>query len=327
MGCPLGQLFLFYFNARKSYEALLRDEGRAMKQNLENNSARIGLFCALGCALLWGVLPIYWQALRPIDSMVIIFYRIFLVGVTTFVAAYKIYGKEKLFAPLKQKGLIVNFIIAGILISANWSIYIWAVNANQVIQTCIGYYIEPLMVCIFGVVLFKEKLNKYKIAALTFATIGVLVVLIHFKQLPVIALSLALTFATYAAFKKRYNMEALITLFYETVFLAPFALAAIIYVEVNGMGALAVAQPHQLFLLLFVGLLTATPLALFAMAANRVSLVTLGITEYISPSISLLIGIFLFKEPFDLVQFVAFVIIWIGLVYFTFGEIKETSNE
>ena len=298
-----------------------------MKQNVENNSARIGLFCALGCALLWGVLPIYWQALRPIDSMVIIFYRIFLVGVTTFVAAYKIYGKEKLFAPLKQKGLIVNFIIAGILISANWSIYIWAVNADQVIQTCIGYYIEPLMVCIFGVVLFKEKLNKYKIIALTFATAGVLVVLIHFKQLPVIALSLALTFATYAAFKKKYNMEALITLFYETVFLAPFALAAIIYVEVNGMGALAVAQPHQLFLLLFVGLLTATPLALFAMAANRVSLVTLGITEYISPSISLLIGIFLFKEPFDLVQFVAFVIIWIGLVYFTFGEIKETSNE
>ena len=298
-----------------------------MKQITENNAARIGLFCALGCAMLWGVLPIYWQSLRPIDSMVIIFYRIFLVGVTTFIGAYKLYGKEKLVAPLKQKGMILHFIIAGVLISANWSIYIWAVNANQVIQTCIGYYIEPLMVCVFGVVLFKEKLNKYKITALIFATIGVLVVLIHFKQLPVVALSLALTFATYAACKKKYNMEALITLFYETVFLAPFALIAIIYVEANGKGALAVAAPHQLFLLLFVGLLTATPLALFAMAANRVSLVTLGITEYISPSISLLIGIFLFKEPFDLVQFIAFVIIWIGLVYFTFGEIKETSNE
>lgn len=297
-----------------------------MEKISEKKNYNIGMICALGCAVLWGFLPIYWQALRPIDSMVIIFYRIFLVGVTTFIAAYKIYGKEKLFAPMKQKGLLPTFIIAGILITSNWSIYIWAVNANYVIQTCIGYYIEPLMVCIFGVVLFKEKLNKYKLAALAFAMAGVVVILIHFKELPIIALSLALTFATYAAIKKKYQMEALITLFYETVFLTPFALALIIYFEINGKGAFSVGEPYQIGLLAFVGLLTATPLALFTMAANRISMVSLGITEYISPSISLIIGIFIFKESFDSIQLLAFVIIWIGLAYFTYGEIKESKN-
>lgn len=297
-----------------------------MDDILEKKKQSIGMSCALGCAVLWGVLPIYWQALRPIDSMVIIFYRVFLAGVTTFVIAYKLYGKEKLFAPMKQKKALFTFIIAGVLITANWSIYIWAVNANYVIQTCIGYYIEPLMVCIFGVVLFKEKLNKYKITALVFAAIGVLVVLIHFKELPAIALGLALTFATYAAIKKKYEMEALITLFYETVFLTPIALVLIIYFEVTGRGAFSVAEPYQIGLLALVGFLTATPLVLFAMAANRISMVSLGITEYICPSIALIIGIFLFKEPFDSIQFIAFVIIWIGLTYFTYGEIKESRD-
>lgn len=297
-----------------------------MEETFEKKKYSIGMSCALGCAVLWGILPIYWQSLRPIDSMVIIFYRIFLVGVTTFIVGYKIYGKEKLFEPMKTKGLLSTFILAGILISANWSIYIWAVNANHVIQTCIGYYIEPLMVCIFGVIFFREKLSRYKLIALILALVGVLVILIHFKEIPFIALSLALTFATYAAIKKKYEMEALITLFYETVFLAPFALVFIIYFEINGRGAFSVAEPYQFVLLAFVGILTAIPLALFAMAANRISLVSLGMTEYISPSIALVIGIFMFKEPFDSIQFLAFVIIWIGLAYFTYGEIKESKN-
>lgn len=297
-----------------------------MDEILEKKKHDIGMFCALGCAVLWGILPIYWQSLRPIDSMVIIFYRIFLVGITTLIVSLKIYGRKKLLEPMKTKGLLPTFIIAGILISANWSIYIWAVNADHVIQTCIGYYIEPLMVCIFGIVFFKEKLNKYKLAAIVFALAGVVVILVHFKQVPLIALSLALTFATYAAIKKKYEMEALITLFYETIFLTPFALVLILYFEINGKGAFSVAEPYQFVLLGFVGLLTATPLALFAMAANRISLISLGITEYISPSIALVIGIFMFKEPFDSIQFIAFVIIWIGLAYFTYGEIKESKN-
>ncbi|QIB69595.1 EamA family transporter RarD [Aminipila butyrica] len=292
----------------------------------EKKKYKIGMSCALGCAILWGFLPIYWKALKPIDSMVIIYYRIFFVGLTTFLAAYKMYGREKLLAPLKNKKMLPMLILAGILISANWSIYIWAVNANYVIQTCIGYYIEPLMVCVFGMVLFKEKVDRYKLIALCFALAGVAVILLHFKEMPAIALSLALTFATYAAIKKRYQMEALIALFYETIFLTPLAFVLIIYAEMNNKGAFSVAEPYQLGMLAFVGIVTAMPLALFAMAANRISMVSLGITEYLSPSISLVIGIFLFQEPFDQIQFSAFAIIWIGLAFFTYGEIKESKH-
>ncbi len=297
-----------------------------MDQEAEKRKYRTGLICSLSCSVLWGVLPIYWQALRPIESSVIIFYRIFLVGVVCFFAALKLYGWEGIKAPLREKGAKLRYFTAGVLITANWSIYIWAVNADHVIQTCIGYYIEPLMVCVFGIVFFKEKLTRHKLVAFALACAGVVIVLLHFMEVPFIALSLALTFAVYAAMKKSVQVPAMLSLLYETMFLSPIAFVVILYMEINGKGALGVGQPYQYALLLMVGFCTALPLGLFAAAANKVPLVTLGILEYISPSISLVIGIFLLGEPFDLIQLLAFVVIWIGLVFFTMGEYRETRK-
>jgi len=291
-----------------------------------NQEYKIGMIAALTCSILWGVLPIYWQALRPIESSVIIFYRIVLVGVVCFVASLLIYGWERIKAPLTIKGAKGKYFLAGLMITLNWSIYIWAVNANLVIQTCIGYYIEPLMVSLFGVFLFKEKLTKYKTSALILASLGVLLILIYFHKLPLVALSLALTFSIYAAMKKSFQIEALLSLLYETMFLVPISLGIIIYLEWTGHGALGVATPLQYGLLLCSGLFTAIPLGLFALAVNKVTLVTMGLIEYVAPSITLVIGIYLFKEDFDLVQFMAFVIIWIGLVIFTFGELRGYSK-
>lgn len=279
------------------------------------------MIAALACSILWGVLPIYWQALRPIESSVIIFYRILLVGVVCFVASFFIYGWKRIKAPLLQKGAVGKYFLAGVMITLCWSIYIWAVNANLVIQTCIGYYIEPLMVSMFGVFFFKEKLTKYKIVALGMAFLGVLVVLVYFHEIPLIALSLALTFSIYAAMKKSFQIEPILSLLYETMFLVPIALGVIIYLECTGQGALGVGTPVQYGLLLCSGLFTAIPLGLFAMAVNKVNLVTMGLIEYVAPSITLFIGIYIFKEAFDFVQFLAFVLIWIGLVIFTYGEL------
>jgi chloramphenicol-sensitive protein RarD len=287
-----------------------------------NKEYKIGMIAALTCSILWGVLPIYWQALRPIESSVIIFYRIALVGVVCFVAALIFYGWERIKAPLNQKGAKGKYFLAGLMITLCWSIYIWAVNADMVIQTCIGYYIEPLMVSLFGVFLFKEKLTKYKTTALILAFLGVLVILIYFHRLPLVALSLALTFSIYAAMKKSFQIEPILSLLYETMFLVPVALIIIVYLEWTGQGALGVGTPVQYGLLLCSGLFTAIPLGLFAMAVNKVTLVTMGLIEYISPSITLFIGIYIFKEAFDLVQFLAFVLIWIGLVIFTYGELR-----
>ncbi|MCL1809923.1 MAG: EamA family transporter RarD [Clostridiales bacterium] len=289
----------------------------------ERKNHRTGMACALGCMLLWGVMPIYWKALVPIDSYVIILYRIVLVGVVCFAAAMKVYGAVRLKDTFKNKRTVLLLFIAGLIITANWSTYIYAINSGQAIATCIGYYIDPLVVCIFGMVFFKERPTKYKLVSIVFACAGVLVVVVHFMKLPMIALTLALTFATYTALKKHLHVEAVVSLFFETVFLTPFALGAIVYLEASGRGAIAAAGPQQFALLLLAGLLTATPLTLFAIAANRISMISLGILEYIAPSITLLIGIFLFKEEFDLVQLAAFVVIWIGLVFFTCGEIHE----
>lgn len=294
---------------------------------MRSKEYKIGMLCALASAVTWGFLPIYWQALRPVDSVVIIFYRIIFVAFVTFLASLKLYGIEGIKAPLRIKGNKLKFFMAGLLITLNWSIYIAAVNADFVIQTCIGYYIEPLMVSIFGVVLFKEKLGVYKTTALSFAGLGVVVMLAYYKEVPVIALSLAFSFALYTALKKSYKLEAVLSLLYETMFLLPFALAMVFYFEISGIGAYGTASGFQMFLLSLIGFFTAIPLILFTMGANRISMVSLGIIEYISPSITLVIGIFLFKEAFDFVQFICFVIIWIGLVFFTYGENKEQKQK
>ena len=227
-----------------------------------------GMQAAIFCSALWGVLPLYWQALRPIGSGVIIFYRIFLVGLVCFAASAGIYGIKEVLKPWHDKRLVLRNIAAGLLITFNWSLYIWAVNADFVIQTCIGY----------------------------------------------------------AAIKKTSELPPLISLFYETVFLMPIALAVIIYLEVSGRGALDTGAPYQYVLLLLCGVLTAVPLGLFGVSAQKVPLTTLGITQYLSPSIALVIGIFIMNEPFDMVQLISFIIIWIGLVFFTMGEIKKEKS-
>lgn len=292
----------------------------------ERKAYKNGIISALSCSVLWGVLPIYWQSLRPIDSSVIIFYRIVLVAVVCLIGAFISYDKETIMAPLKDKKTVIRYILAGILITANWSIYIWAVNADMVIQTCIGYYIEPLAVCIFGIVIFKEKLSKYKIIAFALAAAGVVSVIIYFGEVPLIAMGLALTFAVYAALKKNFTMPPVLSLLYETVFLMPAALVVVIYLEVTGNGAIGAGEPYKYGLLILCGLFTALPLGLFANAANRINLFVLGLLEYVSPTISLVISIYLFKEPFEYIQLIAFAIIWIGLIFFSYGEYVEVKK-
>ncbi len=294
---------------------------------MDKRNYRIGLTSAIGCAIVWGLLPIYWNSLKPIPSGVIIFYRIVLMAVVCFIACAFQYGPKNVFKPMfESKKSLLTYIIAGIIITINWSIYIWAVNAGQVIQTSMGYFLEPLVVCLFGVVIYKEKINNWKKISVCFAVCGLLVMIIGYKQVPLIAVGLGLSFAIYAAIKKSVSAAPLQSLLYETIFLAPVALCFVCYYENAGVGALT-AGSGKFILLMFAGIATAVPLALFSFAASKLPLITVGLTEYISPSISLILGIFLFKEPFDTIQFSAFAIIWIGLIFFTYGEISDNKNK
>ena len=289
----------------------------------DKNEYRSGLIASIGCMTLWGILPVYWKALVPISSWMIIIYRILLVHVFAILLARTRFTWDEIFGPIRRdRKLALKFLGAGAVITTNWSTYIWAVNAGHVIDASVGYYIEPLMVCVFGMIFFKERLTIYKSLAMGLATLSVVILLVHFHAVPGIALGIALSFAVYSAIKKTVSQPPLISLVYETIFFAPIALGVLIWMEATGRGALAVAQPYQYVLLLFCGLLTVTPLALFAWAAQLIPLFTIGLMEYISPTISMFLGIFLFHEPFDGMQLLTFAIIWVGLVFFSVGEYR-----
>ena len=283
----------------------------------------LGMACAILCALVWGILPIYWKSLHPINSLLIMFYRLVLACIVVFLGSLIVYKWKGIIEPLKKKEAIPVYILAGIVISTNWGLYIWMVNAGFIVQTSIGYYIEPLVICIFGAILLKEKIEKYTLAAFIIAGIGVVIMIFSYGEVPLLAIVLAMTFATYALIKKKLQIPALLSLFYETFFLLPVVIPCILYMEFTGRGAFTQGEPYQIGLLFLSGLFTAIPLSLFAMAANRISLIALGITEYISPSMALILGIFIYKETFDLIHFIGFIIIWIGLIIFTAGGIRS----
>ena len=297
-----------------------------MNELNERKDYKIGLMCVIACQLMWGFLPIFWQAIKPIDSWVIIAYRIFTMFVFALIAARMKYSFREIFEPLKDRKTRIKYFTAGLVLTANWSIYIWAINSGRVIQSSIGYYIEPLVICLFGIVLFHEKVTKYNIVALALAAVAVVVILLHFGQLPGVALGLALTWATYSAIKKKADKPVLLSLVYETMLYGIIALVVIIVIEARGIGGLSYHEPVKYGMLFLTGLVTIIPVGLFGVSAKKVSLQVIGLTQYISPTITLLCGIFLFKEAIDRVQILAFIIIWIGLVFFTIGEFKKNKT-
>jgi chloramphenicol-sensitive protein RarD len=271
--------------------------------------------------IIWGILPVYWKAMAPVSPILIMFYRLVMAFIFVLILAFIFYKPKEILAPLKKKGAAFSFLISGILISVNWGIYIWAVNSGHIIQTSMGYYINPLITVLFGTLFFHEKLSKYKIAALISAGIGVLIMLIGNGEVPIVALSLAVSFACYGAIKKKLNANSLLALLYETAFLAPVALIVIISMEIGNNGLFAYGSTLHFALAGFAGVVTAIPLLLFAAAANRVDLTMIGFVQYISPTITLLLGVFIYHESFDLLKMITFLFIWAGLAIYIFSEI------
>ena len=284
---------------------------------------RTGVICVIACQLIWGVCPVYWQALEPIPSWIIILYRIVTMFVYSYIAARIRYSREEIWGPLKERSVRIKYFIAGFILTVNWSIYIWAMTSEHVIQSAIGYYIEPLVICAVGIIVFKEQVTKYNLAAMLFALAAIILILAHYRQVPGVALGLAGTWAAYSAVKKTAKQPAVIALVYETMVYAVIAFFAVIYIETKGIGALSFGVPGKFALMLLSGLVTLVPVALFGTAAPKVPLLVIGLAQYISPTITLLLGVFLFKEPIDPVQITAFIIIWIGLGIFTYGEFRR----
>ncbi|PKM60297.1 MAG: EamA family transporter RarD [Firmicutes bacterium HGW-Firmicutes-4] len=285
------------------------------------------IISAMMAYVLWGILPIYWKALKEVSPLYILASRIFwsFIFCVIFVTIIKKWPEIKTIL-LDQKRFIYC-ILSGIMVSLNWYTYIWAVNANFIIDASLGYYINPLVVVLFSALFFGERFNKWESLSVLLALVGVVFITLKIGKFPVVAIILALTFALYGVFKKKLNASPIVSLILETAVVAPFAFVAILYIESQGQGVIALGNPMVASLAVLAGVVTAIPLLLYAKGVQEISFSLLGFFQYITPTIMLFLGVFVYGEVFSTVDLIGFGFIWVALIIFTISKIRTGGKE
>lgn len=296
--------------------------------NTEKPNERLaGVAAAAGAYLLWGILPVYWKQINTVPAFEILSHRM-AWSFVFMVLILLVTGKAGAFLGelreiLSRHKKLLGVFLAAFLISINWLLYIWAVNNNHIVQTSLGYYINPLVSVLLGIIVLKEKLSLWQILSFLLALIGVLNMTLNAGAFPWIALVLAFSFGIYGLFKKMINIGAVTGITLETLIVSPFALIYLNHIHSSGSGAFGLNSPDVSWFLAGAGIVTATPLILFASGARRLPLSVVGFLQYIAPTIALFIGVFLYNEPFTSVHLVSFLCIWIALTIFSLSRTKS----
>ncbi|AEG58781.1 EamA family transporter RarD [Desulforamulus ruminis] len=279
-----------------------------------------------GAYVLWGILPVYWKLVEQVPSHEILAHRILW---SFFFTAFLLLGTQKINSFIQETREMIaqpkKFLVivaASFLISANWFIYIWAVNNNRIIETSLGYYINPLVSVLLGIIVFKEKLSFWQKVSFGLAAIGVCNMTLHFGAIPWVALLLAGSFGLYGLFKKMATLGAITGITLETLIISPLALLYLSYLYRNGTGAFGLDDPVTSGFLMGAGIVTAVPLILFSSGAKRLPLSILGFLQYIAPTIALILGVFVYHERFTGVHLVSFAFIWLALTVFSLARTK-----
>jgi chloramphenicol-sensitive protein RarD len=276
-----------------------------------------GPWYAIGAYTAWGVLPIYWKWLRAVPAVQLISHRIvwscvMLCGVILLSRQW-----QPLRAALRKPRVLRIYLLSAILIGINWLVYVWAVNAGYVIETSLGYFINPLLSVMLGVLFLGERLRSGQLVALGLAAVGVVYLTLTYGSLPWIALVLATSFGFYGLVKKASPLGSLHGLTLETGILFVPAVLFLLLAEQQGQGAFLHLDAVQNVLMIGAGLVTTVPLLMFASAAQRIPLSLMGILQYIAPTLQFLIGVFIYQESFTASRFVGFGFVWLALI--TFG--------
>ena len=288
-----------------------------MEPDVVARERRNGTIAGLFCYVFWGLCPIYWKLLGEASSLEVIAHRI--IWCFVLVVAICIITKKDLIGLFKSKRAWKYLFPAALFVSVNWGLYIYAVDTNRVIETAIGYYINPIVSILLGIGFFKERLSRLQIIAVSICAFGILFFTCNYGKFPWIAVTLAVTFGIYGAIKKKGGYPPAPALAFENTVALPFALALAFAIPALTGSHCFMADVHSVhgwvltLLLIGGGPVTAIPLLLFATAANKVPLTTIGFLQYVSPSIALLVGVFLYGEPFTLAHAVCFACIWTGL--------------
>ena len=288
-----------------------------------NEDLSRGFASAIGAYCLWGILPIYWKLVSTVPAQEILAHRIFWCLLFMLAVILIMNRKKQLYEEASQfihKPIRLFALVMGALfITVNWFVYIWAVNDNRVIETSLGYYINPLFSVFLGILFLKEKLSFWQIISVALAASGVLYITMHFGSIPWVAIILAVSFGLYGLCKKVAALSPITSITLETLIIAPFAFLYLIYLNYHGLGSFDSLSRTSIFLM-GSGVVTAIPLLLFANGANKLSLTMLGFIQYLSPTIALLLGIFLYHEPFTEAHYVSFGLIWAALLIFSLSK-------
>ena len=282
-----------------------------------------GMLYAIVAYFLWGILPVYWKALKMVPAYELLCHRmvwslIFLLTILILKRDLSWLGRA-----FKDRRIYSMFTATAFILSANWFTYIWAVNAGFIVEASLGYFINPLFYVLLGVIFLREKLRPVQWVAIVIAAIGVLYLTLQYGSFPWIALTLALTFGLYGLMRKQAPLNSLQGLSLEMIVLFLPASFFLFYFEAQHTGSFGHLPFDKNMLLLMAGVVTALPLLFFAAGARLIRLTTLGLLQYLAPTLQFLTGVVVYKEPFTTTRFVGFLIIWISLAIFTAESLVE----
>jgi len=297
-------------------------EAEVPKPKSEDTHA--GFFFALSAYLLWGFLPLYMKAMQSIDPVQIIAHRVFWSLPVAAILLWMLGRTKDIIPTFKSPKRLGILAITATIISINWGLYVWAISVERTLETAMGYYINPLITVAMGALLLGDRFTRAQMIALAIATAAVVLLTVKGGFFPWLSLVLAFSFATYGFLRKTVDVGPTQGFLVEVMLLSPFALIYIIWLQNNGQGVFFDSSWHTL-ILIGCGPVTAIPLILYAFGAKGLKLSTIGLMQYIAPSMIFFIGIFVFKEPFGLWQGIAFAMIWLALAIYTWSAFRNRS--
>ena len=281
-----------------------------------------GIWYGIAAYGIWGILPIYWKALHAVPALEIVTHRLAwsLVFIAVLVSVRHEWGGLK--KVLNRRTLLI-YTAAACLLSINWLCYIWGVNHGLIVETSLGYFINPLVNVLLAVVFLGEKLPVSKWLPIGLASVGVIYLTFSYGSVPWLAFALAVSFGLYGLIKKLAPLGSLYGLTLETAILLLPSLGYLVWIESQGQAAFGHSALQVNLMLPLAGVITAIPLLLFSSAARSIPLSTMGLLQYLSPTLQFLLGVFLFGEPFSQHQLIGFSIIWLALIIFSAGSLYE----
>jgi chloramphenicol-sensitive protein RarD len=292
----------------------------------QQSPATLGTVAGLGAYTIWGLFPLYFHQLHGIRATEIAGVRVLATtAVVWAVLAFK--GDFRWAKEVRSWRICARILLSGLAITSNWLMYVWAVSNNHVVDAAIGYYINPLITVAIGVFVLRERLRTLQKISIALGATAVGVLSFAYGKVPWVALSLAFSFALYAFLKKTIVLESLVSLGAETLAMTPFAIGGLIWISLHGRLDVAKAHTSEMVLLALIGFVTAVPLVLFGFAARRIPLAQIGLLQYLTPTMILLVGVFAFHEKVSNWRWVGMFIVWCALIVLAIDAFSSSRKQ